>query len=261
MGHERVGVLPKTKSWRNIVAQIALGTGADFQVALITERTLSTVREQFVAVEDDGAMEAAFTFLVDLARSARDPNDPEILFALLPEHTTAATPLKVARALREITAEAATTPELRVLADGAAADAIAIWFDLHKGQPSLFSNEQHIHFDVWHQAADGAGFCELSRLYFSKYVERYLNYFLEREASAILPNLSERDRFQREMKANVEQVSLHAFETAKITQSFAAGWFNKNAIEGQPSRQAIHGFLSHIFGKLRAELLREGQDK
>ena len=261
MGHERVGVLPKSKPWRNIVSQIAAGAGAEFQTAQIAERTLATVRQQFVAVEDDRAMEAAFTFLVELARSARDTDEPENLFALLPERTTAATPIKVARALREATAEVSTTPELRVLADGAAADAIAIWFDQHKSQPSLFPNEQHVHFDVWHQAADGAGFCELSRLYFSKYVERYLNYFLEREASAVLPNLSERDRFQRAMQANVEEVSRHAFETAKITQSFAAGWFNKNAAEGQPSPQAVRGFLAHVFGKLRAELLREGQEK
>ena len=56
---------------------------------------------------------------------------------------------------------------------------------------------------------------------------------------------------------HIDDVSHHAFETARITQSFAAGWFNRYARDGMPTADEISGFLSHSVGKLREELLRE----
>src|SRR5207237_918033 len=112
-------------------------------------------------------------------------------------------------------------------------------------------------FDVWKQASNGGGFCELSRIFFGKFTERYLNYFLEREASAVLPNLEQRERFSQELTQRVDDVSRYAFETARITQSFAAGWFNKHARSGLPSDASIRGFLRLAIAKLREELRRE----
>lgn len=61
------------------------------------------------------------------------------------------------------------------------------------------------------------------------------------------------------MSRHVDDVSRHAFETAKIMQSFAAGWFNKHAKEGLPTNASMRGFLRLALGKLREELRREGQ--
>ena len=59
------------------------------------------------------------------------------------------------------------------------------------------------------------------------------------------------------LEDHVDVVSHHAFETARITQSFAAGWFNRYASQGMPTADEISGFLSHSVGKLREELRRE----
>jgi len=69
--------------------------------------------------------------------------------------------------------------------------------------------------------------------------------------------LFERDEFEKQLAAHVDDVSQHAFETAKITQSFAAGWFNKHAKSGVPTDREITTFLTLAFGKMRAELQRE----
>jgi len=55
----------------------------------------------------------------------------------------------------------------------------------------------------------------------------------------------------------MEDVSRHAFETSKIAQSFAAGWFAKNTPESYPDEREIKYFLNRTFGKLKSELLRE----
>ncbi|MCZ7641337.1 MAG: hypothetical protein M5U12_37945 [Verrucomicrobia bacterium] len=113
--------------------------------------------------------------------------------------------------------------------------------------------------DSWRPLGHGSGFCELSRLFFGKLTERYLNYFLERAASVTCPSLEHREQFQDGIRSHVDAVSKQAFETAKITQSFAAGWFNGHARDRVPTEREIEGFLSVAFGKMRDELRREEQ--
>jgi hypothetical protein len=84
-----------------------------------------------------------------------------------------------------------------------------------------------------------------------------LKYFLEREASASMTSITDRNRFGTQIRSHIENISNHAFETSKITQSFAAGWFNKNVKDSIPSDEKIKGFLIYAFEKMRDELLRE----
>lgn len=63
------------------------------------------------------------------------------------------------------------------------------------------------------------------------------------------------------LSSHIDDVSRHAFETAKITQSFAAVWFNKHLKTGLPDDEAKAAFLSLAFGKIRDELRREGSER
>ena len=111
--------------------------------------------------------------------------------------------------------------------------------------------------EIWRRANNAEGFCEVARLFFSKFTERYLNYFLGREASAVLANAGEREQFASQLREHVDTVSKFAFETSRITQSFAAGWFNRHARDQAPSLDELEGFLSIAFGKMREGLMRE----
>ena len=144
------------------------------------------------------------------------------------------------------------------LAQRAAADAIVTWRrENYAEQPDLFLDSAPR--SRWNGLGSGAGFCEMSRLYFAKLTERYLNYFLEREASAVIADLGARERFKNRLSAHVSEVSRHSFESAKITQSYAAGWFNKNALGTSPSNTQTKKFLAYAFEKLREEFRREGK--
>ena len=142
------------------------------------------------------------------------------------------------------------------MAKKAAADAMAFWSEQQKQQPTLFPHEGDSG-EVWRRANNGAGFCEVARLFFSKFTERYLDYFLGREASAALADAGERDRLASQLREHVDGVSKYAFETSRITQSFAAGWFNRYARDRVPSEDELERFLSVAFGKMREELMRE----
>lgn len=257
MGHERVGVLPKTQRWQDLVQQIANFYISNKDVSHIVEKTINNVRFRFRYIQTDMGVKAAFQFLVAISVASRFPNPQEILQNIGIEIPDKPTSLSLAKAVHIWVLKNKNSLEYGQLAQSAAIDAIAIWYEKNSiNQLQLFSSLDDP-FEVWRKASNGAGFCELARIFFAKFTERYLNYFLEREASAVLQNIYERDYFNSQIQKHIEEISKHAFETAKITQSFSAGWFNKNTKEGIPTGEVIEGFLTLAFGKIREELRRE----
>lgn len=256
MGHERIGILPRTKPWIEVISQIEEFPTSN-STREVAKKTIENVRSRFKNIEEDKGVQAAFKFLVLLSYSSKHEEPSEYLVSKgidLPENFS---PIKLAKSVSDWTESNVQSNEYAAVAKQAAIDAISDWYNEHETkQVNLFTSDTNP-AEIWKDAAEGAGFCELSRLYFSNFTESYLKYFLEREASASLNSVSERDRFNKELEHHIEDISKHAFETSKITQSFAAGWFNKNAKETPPSDKEINGFLSFAFKKMRDELLRE----
>jgi hypothetical protein len=249
MGHERVGALPKTKPWQKVVKDIASYNGDAEQSRRIANETLDNVQHRFESIQRDPNVRAAFKFLTEVAIAGAGKSTA----LQLPDNPTA---FNIARALDSALPMHSGSSEYASLARAAATDAIANWYAQNATQPSLFGTADQ-NSQIWKKAGTAGGFCEIARLFFAKFTERYLNYFLEREASAVSPTVERRDLLQRQIKEHVDVVSKHAFQTARITQSFAAGWYNRHAREGVPSDEEIAGFLAIAFGKLREDLRRE----
>ena len=257
MGHVRMSVLPTSQKWRNIIQQIAGMHVSEAEVAGIAQQTIQNVRDRFRYIRQDNGVLGTFQFLVNLAIASREENPQERLLGIGIDLPDSPTPLSFAKAVNAYVAPKIVSFEYGEIAQKAAGDAISIWYRQNQIHTlSLFESLEDP-FEVWRKAGSGAGFCELSRLFFSKFTQRYLEYFLEREASAALGDIDKRIEFEERLGEHIDAISLHAFETAEITQRFAAGWFNKYATEGVPSEKEIEGFLSHAFGKMRNALQRE----
>lgn len=256
MGHERVGALPRTKRWLDVVGLIADAASLDGDVRALANATLEGVRSRLAAIHQDAGFVASFQFLLGLALSASSQVDRATLGRLAIDLETNPSPLKLASILDQYIAENRQSAEYAELARKAAVDVISVWTERQTLQLS-FTGESEQASEVWRQASNGSGFCEVARLFFGKFVERYLNYFIGREASSYLTGTEDRERLARRLSEHVDSVSHHAFETSRITQSFAAGWFNNHARFRMPEDMEISGFLSHSVGKLREELLRE----
>lgn len=261
MGHERVGFLPKTKRWNELVKQIGNSSSSDLPIESIAAQTLNNVRKQYETLFHDESVKSVFAFLVAFSRACHFSNPQKYLREYGIELSDQPTLLSVIKSLRAYAVPGKTNSEYGQLALFAAADAAGQWFKEHKSSQLPLFGPSPDFFESWRDLGTGGGFCELARLYFGKLTERYLNYFLDRTASATLSNVQRRDHFQNQIQKYVEDVSKHAFETAKITQSFAAGWFAKHTREGLPDLKAIEGFLAIAFGKLRDELRREAEAK
>lgn len=261
MGHIRMSLLPTSQKWRDIIQQIAGMHVSEAEVADIAQQTIQNVRSRFRHIEQDNGVLGAFQFLVALAVASREENPQVWLLDIGIELPDDPTPLAFAKAVSAYITPKKDSFEYGEIAQQAAGDAICIWYDQNQDHTLSIFESLEDPFEVWRKAGNGAGFCELSRLFFAKFTQRYLNYFLEREASAALGGIDKRIEFEEQIEEHVDAISSHAFETAKITQPFAAGWFNKYATKAIPNESEIEKFLSHAFGKMRDALQREDDEK
>lgn len=260
MGHERTPALPRTTRWRKVVEEMVAYDSDQSQVAEIAAHTIANVRDRFRRVHTDPRVLAAFQFLVAVSSASRRQHSRDELASVGIQLPSGLNPFTVTRAAHAWVDSKEGSAEYGYLAKAAAGDAIAAWYQKNQSvQLGLFDSADDP-FLVWRKAGSGSGFSELSRLFFARFTERYLNYFLEREASSAIADIDKRELFRRQLEEHVDSVSHHSFETSKITQSFAAGWFNKHARHDIPRPLEIEGFLYIAFGKIREELAREGEE-
>lgn len=249
MGHERVGQLPRTARWRELVARTGAAQSRG-DIERIAADTIDAVRGRLGALGREGGTQAAFGFLVELACASRDPE------GAAPDLRANPSALQLVSALKERVDADADSREYAELATRAAATAIMQWTREHEQRLDLFEGPASAQ-QVWSRAHTGAGFSELARVFLGDLVGRYLKYFLEREVSERSSGVAQREQFVRQLSEHVDAITKHSFETSKIAQSFAAGWYNKHAKEGAPSAPAQRAFLRYALTKLRNELARE----
>jgi hypothetical protein len=259
MGHHRLGWLRKTKAWNEIVELMGEYGIDNRDITAIAFRTIKQVEKRYERLENDPSVKSSFDFLIEVAHAFRQP-DPEKYLRennLIGEGKL--TPLSLAKGAKEYSTKNIVSEEYETFAKQALVDTINRWYldNIEQGR-SLFS-EGIDSVAIMRKAAKPEGFCEITRLYFANYTERYLKYFLEREASTVINNVEVRKSFSNEIDKHIDDISKHAFETAYITQSFAAGWYTKNALDKNPSEVSVTGFLSRSFNKMKAELLLEGK--
>lgn len=257
MGHHRLGWLRKTKAWREIVELMGQYDIDNKDITTIAFRTIKQVQKRYERLENDPSVKTSFDFLLKLTQAFRQQNPEQYLIDNKIIEQGTLTPLKLAKAAKEYDTKNVVSEEYETVAKQALVDTINRWYfdNIERGR-SLFS-EGIDSVAIMRKAAEPEGFCEITRLFFANYTERYLKYFLEREASTVINNVEVRKSFSNEIDKHIEDVSKHAFETAYITQSFAAGWYTKNALDKKPSESSVTGFLSKSFNKMKAELLLE----
>jgi len=257
MGHKRYNYLPKTKPWNELVKEMDAFPSGDGDVVQIANQTLKNVKNQFDKLENDPSVFATFEYLLELSKAFQKENPYGYLKekGIFKENEFSV--IKLGRWLKKYKCGEAESKEYQTLAQQAGIDALNKWYkDNVDAGVTLFSRGVDNEF-VFSKIGKAGKFSDLTRYYFASFTERYLKYFLERNASSTITNINERERFNRSIERHIKDISLHALETTKITESFIAGWHNKFEKDSFPSKREIKKFLSFSFQKMKGELLRE----
>jgi hypothetical protein len=205
-------------------------------------------------MSNDDSVIKAIRYLTILTASANDDNQINFLNDNGIVINKEISLFSLIRSAKEFVKTEDGSLESNKIAIDALLNAITTYESNSQNNQLLLFNEQSS--SIWANTGTGAAFCELARAFFSSFTDRYLKYYLDRAASSTINDYNLIESFSSKLS---EQISKHAFETSKIMQSYAAGWFNVHSRDNLPDIDEIKSFLKLTFTKLREEFRREAE--
>ena len=255
MGHIRTGFLPRTKQWNAIVEQLSLFGGDTAVVPHIANDTLDAIKRVYMAMPYDESVHKAVSFLAMLAFSAKQTNQKAYLESKGYAVDEKLSLFSLITSAQRIIKTETGSLEINKIAKDAAMQALITYHESHQDtQMTLWGGELNSPIQ---SAGSGAAFCEMARSFFAEFTDKQIKYYIERAAASSINNYGELEKFTKALSVQAKAIADHAFETSKIMQSFAAGWFNTHAASSPPSETEVTNFLRKSFDKMREEFRRE----
>lgn len=254
MGHVRIGFLPHTRQWNAIIDQLSSYDNNPAMVAVIADRTLDAVRKEFEGLQYDESVIKAIEYLANIVVSSRQ--DDQIIFLKENGYTVDdnLSLFALTACAQNLIQTSYGSLETNKLARDAAVQAVMDFYEKHSSkQLTLFQNDDN----PFKEKGSGREFCELARYFFASFTEKQIRYYIDRIAASTIDNYENYMHFSDSLTAQSLAITEHAFEISKIMQSFAAGWFNKYALDKSPAEESVTDFLKMSFGKVREELRLE----
>lgn len=258
MGHERIGFLPHTKQWRILMDQLTEYDGDPQDIKKIANQTLLAIKKTYEQMPYDESAIKAIQFLATLSVSATKEDQISFLQSNGYIVSSELSNYSILANVNKLIATDTGSLEINKIVKDSIMQAV-IEYSKSKQQfeqVSLFSDN---HQNVWERIGSGAAFCEMTRSFFAAFTSRQLRYYLERTAASTINDYSRLHSFIMGVDEHSAEIADHSFETSKLMQSFAAGWYNKYAKDTIPSKSEVVDFLRTSFGKLREEFRREAE--
>lgn len=267
MGHTRLGEVPKTRKWSELVEQIS-GIGrtgnvatADVIVGMIAAQTLDATQESLKKAATDPGVRYSFYLITQVALASRASNWESALGALgihLSEGSTVFDfTVEMQSAIdRHIGASRSGSTDLSEIAQQSAGEAIASL--VGSKTVSMFAGSSDDVRNAVRCLSTKKGFGDLGQRFFGRFVARFLNFYLSRATAASLGSprlggLSDIARFN-------DALRLHCDQSARIVRDFCGEWFSKTVYREGIDLKNTSKFLAVAFKKLRSELDRQGAE-
>jgi hypothetical protein len=255
VGHLRLGNLPQTRSWLRVLG--LLGAGADArQVAAATIQASERLLRE--ASGDPGLVNAIW-YLTQIPLAAKSENFGESLRKIGLSVGDAPSIFEITGALSRVIDHSIDQSGARTDVGEMAQLAVVetLTTTVADRAQNLFGVGPDEVRRAFAELSTSRNFGALARGAFSRFVYRYLTYFLSRE----LPNqVGGNGRF-----AGIEHhtefnnaLNRQCHEAARIVEEFAGGWFSKTHFERGITPDDAAGFAHVALKKIRAELKKRG---
>ena len=252
MGHIRLGTLPRTQNWNQVVSLIASGANVD-RIAAASAYAAEYGLER--ASQDEG-LAYAFWLLTQIPQAAQQPHFSERLWELGLTVPSRPTLLEIAaaftRAVDGRLRESGRRNDLAEMAQHAATETLTSVAG--RELPSLFGASPADVQQTLARLGTSDRFSIVARDFFSRLTSRCLGYFLSRELSKHVgpdkrfATINEHSEFNAAL-------DLHCRQASRIIKEFSGGWYGKTLQqERQITRDEARRFAHIAFKKLRTEL-------
>lgn len=251
MGHVRLGRLPATRKWNDVVA--LLGGGAP--VGDIAGASAEAAEASLSAARDDPALLRAVWLLMQLPLAARSGDFEASLAKLgldVPNNPGLSDLLgAIAESVDRHATLAGGRTDLGELAQSALVQSLA---SVVGGElPQLFGSTAEDVRSALGRFAGKSSFGRLARDFLATLTLKHLDYYLSRSvpdlvgAESGFSDIADHSRFN-------EALELHCREASRIVEDFAGAWFSKTQYESGISPEKARGFAFVALRKIGAEL-------
>jgi len=255
MGHIRLGNLPRTRKWQEVVALIESGAGT----AQIANATITAAEQGFkLAAEDKGLVETIW-LLTQVPLAARSDDFGQTLQSVGIDVSDSPGLLDVVGAFsdaidKKLIGNGGRT-DLGEMAQMAASETITQI--IGSRTQSLFGTTSDDVQNAFSKLATNKQFSIFARDFFARLTNKCLDYFVSK---AISHHVGEGKRFRTLAQQGefTKALATHSREASKIIEEFSGGWFSKTNWEKKGiSRKDAAGF-SHVAMKKIVAELKEG---
>jgi hypothetical protein len=253
MGHIRLGTLPKTRKWNQVVGLVE--EGAD--VERIAAASADAAEHGLERASRDEGLAHAFWLLTQIPQAARQSNFSEQLgglglSGLSGQPTLFEIVAAFTRAIDSHIRENGKRTDLGEMAQHAASETLASL----AGQelPRLFGPSKIDVQQALAKLSTSDQFSIVARDFFSRLTSRSLGYFLSRELSKhVGPN--KRFAAVGDHSDFNTALNLHCREASRIIKEFSRDWYGTRLRQGKQISPIDARKFAHVaFTKLRAEL-------
>ncbi len=253
MGHVRLGSLPHSRNWNEVVA--LLSDSADVEVIAAASQT--AMGNALTGAGQLPDFREVTYMLAMLPLAARGPEFLEDARALGLDLGRDPTLFELSAAISAALDERRQEVGATSFGEMAQLALVESLVDAIEPQlPSLFSPEPREVRTALGRLSSGDRFARLARDFYARLTHRALDFYLSRELAKHVgdgkpfADDTERRRFD-------EAMARHCWEASRIVETYSGGWYGKTVWrDGGLSREAVDRYASYAFTKLRGELGR-----
>jgi hypothetical protein len=265
VGHTRLGKLPKSQKWQDLVSRIAGMSGGALSAASYVEaiaaQTLEASRQGLDNAKHDSGVLYAFYLLTQVTLASRSANWEEALarheIHLTSDSTIFDLTSEIQAAVdRHVSRSFSGATDLSEMAQQSVGEAL---MSLTEGRTAdLFGGGSGAVRKAVRSLSTKKGFGELGQRFFGRFVGRFLNFYLSRATAAALggprlPELADVAEFNQALQ-------IHCDQSARIVRDFCGEWYSKTTYEGGINPENASRFLAVAVRKLSSELEQQGSE-
>ena len=253
MGHIRLGTLPRTHQWIEVLDLIGGGAGMPDVAAATMDASQNGLLR---AAQDPGLVYTAW-LLTQVPLAARSDDFADRLRKLGLTVSDSPSLLEIAGGFTgAVDAHLRRTggrSDLGEMAQMAASETLTAL-----GTPAnvaLFEAAAPTVQETIRAFSTTKQFGGLAREFFARLSKKYLTYFLSRELSNHVGGNGRFSSIGQHAEFN-EGLDLYCRQASRIVEEFSGGWFSKTNFEGGITQAKTAGFVHVALKKLRAELAK-----
>lgn len=254
MGHIRLGNLPRSKKWTQVVELLEGGAGTPQLAAATMDASLTGFKKSF----NDQGLTHSIWLLTQIIQAARRDHFTDDLRKIGLSVSDRPTLLEIVGSFTDsvdahIRKQRART-DIGEMGQMAVTEAMTSL--VGQEAQSLFGATTDDVQRAFKKYSTTKQFGTFAREFFARFTKRYLSYFLSRELSNHVGGNGRFENIEKHTEFN-KALEAHCYEATRIIEEFSGGWFSKTRFElGDITPEKAAGYLSYSLKKLGDELAK-----